>query len=137
MWIFHTPATEGKVMHDYDQLSPEARHSYEALPLPFAIVRLCGSQSVLFSEGLCRLLHADRKTLTAALSNGFTGILHPDDRDKLRMAVSDACLRPDGDFKGTGRFAANGKATKPGMRVIDPAAAAMIRPSTPDSLPRI
>jgi len=78
--------------------SEEVRAAYEAMPVPLAYYQKNGDKIVpiLVSDGLCRLMNADRPALIERLSSSMFERIHPDDAGRIVRAVRDFAARLSG-----------------------------------------
>ena len=75
----------------------EARSALEAMPVPLAYYQWDGAGQIvatLVSDGLCRMMNADRQTLTSLLNGSMFDRIHPDDAGRVaRITASAASSR--------------------------------------------
>lgn len=80
-----------------DCLSPDTRAFLEASNMNFALFRLVGDsyETVLVSQGFCRLFGQERQELMRYLTNKSYRMMHPDDAGKLIEATRGFATRDD------------------------------------------
>ena len=78
--------------------SADVRAAYEAMPVPLAYYQRNGDRIVpiLVSDGLCKLMNADRPLLIERLSSSMFERVHPDDAGRIVRAVKDFAARISG-----------------------------------------
>ena len=71
--------------------SADVRAAYEAMPVPLAYYQRNGDRIVpiLVSDGLCKLMNADRLLLIERLSSSLFERVHPDDAGRITRAAKD------------------------------------------------
>lgn len=71
--------------------SEEVRLAYEAIPVPLAYFQRSEDKIVpiLVSDGLCKMMHADRPALIERLGSSMFERVHPDDAGRITRAVRD------------------------------------------------
>ena len=71
--------------------SEEVRTAYEAMPVPLAYFQKDGDRIVpiLVSDGLCKLMNADRPALIERLCSSMFERVHPDDAGRIARTVRD------------------------------------------------
>ena len=77
------------------QFAPEARKALEAMPLPIAYYQRVGDGivAILVSDGLCRMMGADRDDLISLLNGGLFERIHPDDAGRIARIVREFANR--------------------------------------------
>lgn len=71
--------------------SEEVCLAYEAIPVPLAYFQRSEDKIVpiLVSDGLCKMMHADRPALIERLGSSMLERVHPDDAGRITRAVRD------------------------------------------------
>ena len=85
----------------------DMRRYYEALPIPMAFFQDVEGAAValLVTDGLCRLMKAERGKLTALLNDGLLERVHPDDVGRLSRTVTEFARHRSGyDVVYRGRY---------------------------------
>ena len=78
--------------------SEEVRAAYESMPVPLAYYQRDGDRiiPILVSDGLCKMMNADRPALIERLSSSMFERVHPDDAGRIARAVRDFAARLSG-----------------------------------------
>ena len=71
------------------QFAPEARKALEAMPLPIAYYQKDGDRivAILVSDGLCKMMGAERADLISLLNSGLLERIHPDDAGRIARII--------------------------------------------------
>ena len=82
-------------------LTAEETRVLEALPTAMGIFQFRKGMNhlLLLTDGLCRLMHAERETILAEEDRDFSAFIHHDDRKALRDAKQFSLLHPDEEYQ--------------------------------------
>ena len=71
------------------QFPPDARKALEAMPLPIAYYQKDGDRivAILVSDGLCKMMGAERDKLINHLNSGLLDRVHPDDAGRIARII--------------------------------------------------
>ena len=71
------------------QFPPDARKALEAMPLPIAYYQRDGDRivAILVSDGLCKMMGAERDDLISLLNSGLLERIHPDDAGRIARII--------------------------------------------------
>ena len=71
------------------QFPPDARKALEAMPLPIAYYQKDGDRivAILVSNGLCKMMGAERDKLINHLNSGLLDRVHPDDAGRIARII--------------------------------------------------
>lgn len=71
------------------QFPPDARKALEAMPLPIAYYQKDGDRivAILVSDGLCKMMGAERDDLISLLNSGLLERIHPDDAGRIARII--------------------------------------------------